>query len=258
MSTDYESIAEQYRDSKHADWRVHIEIPSFLRLVGDISGKSVLDLACGEGFYSRMFKRQGAGRVVGVDNSPAMISLARAAERAEPLGVEYVLADAQALDQDEQFDLVAAAFLLNYASSAAELSTMCRAVARHLKPGCRFVSVNSNPEIGAKQVDYSRYGFERLVPADLRNGSAYVFRNYQEGSSFDITVHHLDVATHEQALAAAGLTDIRWVRPEVSAQGKASFPSGFWEVFLRDPPIVLIEAHAGSAACGIGVRAEPE
>ena len=248
VPTDYESIAEQYRDSKHADWRVHIEIPSFMRLVGDLSGKSVLDLACGEGFYSRELMRQGAQRVVGVDSSPAMISLARAAERAEPLGVAYVLAEAQALELDERFDLVVAAFLLNYASTAAELRDMCLAVARHLKPGCRFVTVNSNPWLGAKQVDYRRYGFERLVPAGLRNGSPYTFRNYQDDSSFDIRVHYLDVTTHERAFAAAGLVDVRWVRPEVSARGTASFGSGYWDTFLRDPPIILIEARAGGRA----------
>lgn len=248
MSTDYDSIAEQYRESKHAGWRVHIEIPSFMRLAGDISGKSVLDLACGEGFYSREFMRQGASRVVGVDSSPAMISLARTAERAQPLGVEYVLADVQELETGEQFDLVAAAFLLNYASHAAELLNMCRAVARHMKPGRRFVTVNSNPELGAKQVDYRRYGFERLVPADLRNGSPYVFRNYQEDGSFDIAVHHLDVATHEQAFAAAGLTDVRWVRPEVSPQERMRAGSEYWETFIVDPPIILTECRAGHRA----------
>ena len=249
MPTDYGPIAEQYRDSKHAAWRVHIETPSFMRLVGYISGKSVLDLACGEGFYSREFVRRGATRVVGVDSSPAMISLARTTERAEPSGVEYVVADVQELEDGEQFDLVVAAFLLNYASSAGELRNMTRAVARHLKPGCRFVTVNGNPELGAKQVDYRKYGFERLVPADLRNGSPYIFRNYQDDASFDITVCHLDVATHEQAFAAAGLTDLQWVRPQVSAQGRTSFGSGYWETFLRDPPIILLECRApGSGA----------
>jgi 2-polyprenyl-3-methyl-5-hydroxy-6-metoxy-1,4-benzoquinol methylase len=243
VSTDYESIAEQYRDSKHAAWRVHLETPSFMGTVGDLAGKSVLDLACGEGFYSRELMRRGAARVVGVDSSPAMIALARAGERAEPLGVEYLLADVRELDRGEQFDLVVAAFLLNYAASATELTDMCRAVARHLKPGGRFVTVNSNPEIGAKQVDYRQYGFERLVPADLRNGRPYTFRNYQGDTSFDITVRQLDVATHERAFEAAGLTDVRWVRPTVSASGRDSFGSGYWDTFLRDPPIILIECR---------------
>jgi hypothetical protein len=121
---------------------------------------------------------------------------------------------------------------------------MCQVVARHLKPGCRFVTINSNPEIGSKQVDYRKYGFERLVAADLHNGSQYVFRNYQGDTSFDITVYHLDVATHERALASAGLTDVHWVRPDVTLAGRTNFGPGFWETFLRDPPIVLIECHA--------------
>jgi SAM-dependent methyltransferase len=244
VSTDYEAIAEQYRDSKHAPWRVHIETPSFMRAVGDVRGKSVLDLACGEGFYSRLLSRGGAARVVGVDSSPAMIGLARAAERAEPLGVEYQVGDVRELDVGERFDLVVAAFLLNYAPGARELGEMCRAVARHLKPGCRFVTVNGNPELGARRIDYRQYGFERLVPADLPNGAPYMFRNHQDETSFDITVHQLDVATHEQEFAAAGLIDVRWVRPEVSGRASTEFGSGYWDTFVRDPPIILIECRA--------------
>jgi ubiquinone/menaquinone biosynthesis C-methylase UbiE len=244
VPTDYEPIAEQYKDSKTADWRVHLETPSFMRLVGDVAGKSVLDLACGDGFYTREFRRRGAARVVGVDNSPAMISLARASEQVEPLGVEYVLCDVEQLDQGEQFDLVVAAFLLNYAPSKDHLVRMCQVVTRHLKPGCRFVTVNSNPEIGSKQVDYRKYGFERLVPPDLGNGAQYVFRNYQGDTAFDITVCHLDVVTHEQAFAAAGLRDVHWVRPELSAPGTTNFDADYWETFLRDPPIILIECQS--------------
>jgi ubiquinone/menaquinone biosynthesis C-methylase UbiE len=247
VPTDYESIAEQYRDSKHADWRLHVENPSFMRLVGDVRGKSILDLACGEGFYSRELMRQGAARVVGVDSSPAMISLAQTAERAEPLGVEYILGDVRELELGERFDTVVAAYLLNYAPDAPELDEMCGAVARHLKPGCRFVTVNSNPEIGAKQVDYRQYGFERLVPADLPNGCPYAFRNYQDDTSFDITIYQLDVATHEQAFEAAGLIDVHWVPPEVSAGGVKEFGTGYWEAFVRDPPIILIECRASRA-----------
>ncbi len=252
MSTDYESIAEQYKDSKHAAWRVHTEIPSFMRLVGDISGKSVLDLACGEGFYSREFMRLGAARVVGVDSSSAMVSLARAAERTDPLGTEYVLGDVQGLELGEQFDLVAAAFLLNYASDADQLLDMCRAVAHHLKPGCRFVTVNSNPAVGSKRVDYRQYGFERLLPGELRNGSPYTWRNYQDDGSFDITVYYLDIATHERAFAAAGLTDVHWIELEVSPQGRTSFGSGYWETFVSDPPLILIECRAAVSGTARG------
>jgi predicted RNA methylase len=61
-------------------------VPSFLGLVGDVSGKSVLDLACGTGFYSREFRRRGATDVLGVDISVEMIAAALGSEQRDPLG----------------------------------------------------------------------------------------------------------------------------------------------------------------------------
>src|SRR4051794_25830319 len=110
-----------------------------------MAGKSVIDLACGEGYYSRELRRRGAARVLGVDLSGAMIGLAEAEEARDPLGVEYRVGDARALEEPGQFALAFAAYLLNYARTAEELTRMCRAVAHALKPGGRFVTANNNP-----------------------------------------------------------------------------------------------------------------
>ena len=66
-ASQYDDIAEQYRRSKFSPLRTYIEAYTFLNLIGDVRGKRVLDLACGEGFYSRRLKTLGADRVVGVD-----------------------------------------------------------------------------------------------------------------------------------------------------------------------------------------------
>ena len=131
--------------SKLAPWRTYVERYSLLKLLGEVRGKSVLDLACGEGFYSRLIRERGAARVVGVDWSSGMIGLAIAAEKESPLGIEYRIGDAIAYQTDERFDIVAAAYLLNYADTEEKLAAMCRTVARSLKPGGRFVTVNNNP-----------------------------------------------------------------------------------------------------------------
>ena len=52
-----------------------------MELIGDVAGKSVVDLACGEGFYTRRIRQAGAKRVLGVDLSEGMIELARKQER---------------------------------------------------------------------------------------------------------------------------------------------------------------------------------
>lgn len=63
MTTDYDPIAEQYQQSKHQPWRAFIERFTMMNLIGNLDGLSVLDLACGEGFYSRLVRQRGAKRV---------------------------------------------------------------------------------------------------------------------------------------------------------------------------------------------------
>ncbi len=66
MSAHYDRIAEEYKKSKELLCRLH-EAYTFFNMLGDIALKSILDLACGEGFYTRKFRHKGAARVVGVD-----------------------------------------------------------------------------------------------------------------------------------------------------------------------------------------------
>src|SRR5262249_10302693 len=115
MTTNYDTITEEYQQAKLQPWRHHIESFTLMSLVGDLDGKAVVDLACGEGYYTRLLRRRGAARVLGVDLSEGMVSLARAQEAANPLGIEYVVGDGRSLALEGEYDLVIAAYLLNYA-----------------------------------------------------------------------------------------------------------------------------------------------
>ena len=84
-------------------------------VLSDLRGRTVLDLACGEGVYTRQFKRAGATAVTGVDISQATIALAEGEERQDPLGCRYVRADAAAFTPAAPVDIVTAVYLLNYA-----------------------------------------------------------------------------------------------------------------------------------------------
>jgi toxoflavin synthase len=54
-----------------------------------------------------------------------MIQLARQEEARNPLGIEYRVQDARLVEAAERFDLVVAAYLLNYAATREELTAMC-------------------------------------------------------------------------------------------------------------------------------------
>jgi len=56
---------------------------------GYVNSQSVVDLACGEGHFTRRLRASGADPVLGVDSSTRMIELAAAEEQERPCGVTY-------------------------------------------------------------------------------------------------------------------------------------------------------------------------
>ena len=133
----------------------------------------MLDLACGEGFYTRLLSQAGAVQVTGVDVSAAMIELAEAQERQHPLGCRYVQADAAAFKPDEPVDLVVAAYLLNYASTPRQLLRFCRTCHDALHPGGRLVGCNNNVlNVSRIPASFRKYGLERTWKRPLAEGDA--------------------------------------------------------------------------------------
>ncbi len=83
-----------------------------------------------------------------------MIALAREQESQEPLGIEYIVADARSIVAQQDYDIVVCAWLLVYAEDRDELARMCRGLACRVKPGGRFVTVNTNPGVYSFRPDY--------------------------------------------------------------------------------------------------------
>jgi toxoflavin synthase len=241
MTTNYDPIAEQYKRAKQQPWRVHVEAFTLLTLIGDPTGKTVVDIACGEGFYTRIIRQRGAAKVTGVDLSEKMIELARANEAQQRPGIEYIVGDGRYLAVAD-CDLAVAAYFLNYAQDRAELNAMCQGIARCLKPGGRFVTVNSNPACDFSAApSYRKYGFETSVVGAFREGAPITWTFYLEGGSFDIENYFLGVELHEEALRAAGFRDIRWHQPMLSPEGHSAYGHDYWTDLLNHPPVIFIE-----------------
>lgn len=242
MTTNYDPIAEQYKRSKQQPWRTFVESFTLMDLVGDPRGMSVLDVACGEGFYTRKIRQRGAARVVGVDLSHGMIDLARSQEIQHQLGIEYVVGDARELDGTEQFDLVMAAYLLNYARNRDELQSMCAGIARSLKPGGRFITVNCNPSQSFPTApSYRKYGFETSVEGEWQEGVPIKWTFHLSDGPFDIENYHLNVATHEAVFRNAGFREIRWHPPLLSPEGLLATDLEYWSDLLSSTPVTFIE-----------------
>ena len=243
MATDYDAIAQEYQASKLMPWRKHIEAHTYFTLIGDLNGKDVLDLACGDGFYTRQFKLRGASSVVGVDLSAGMIALAEEAEKAKPLSLTYICSDAVELSLDKQFDFICASYLLNYAHDEQSLKAMCDAIFKHLKPGGKFITINSNPDYRGTVESLMPYRFTRENES-YKEGAEIIYRFYQPDDSFvSVTNYHLERATYTRILESSGFTDINWHVMELSKEGEEEFSSDFWKVILADQPVVGISCR---------------
>ncbi|KAL6713290.1 hypothetical protein ACLMJK_008755 [Lecanora helva] len=149
---------------------------------------TVLDLACGSGFYSHLLPTWGAKKAVGVDISETMVGKAR--ERSGEKGgdgdgvVEFRVADCSipVVQEGGPFDVVFAAWLLNYAPSKKELANMFLNVHLNLKPGGKFLAVvppgYENPA-----------AFYEDEPAARPGGSGGMFRTFVRDVEDGVLAH---------------------------------------------------------------------
>lgn len=241
MLTDYNQIAPQYRKAKQQPWRSLIEEYSFLKLIGDLQGKKVVDLACGEGFFTRKLMLGGAASVVGTDISREMIALAHLQEAESPLGIQYHVEDARATGPQLDFDLAVSAWLLVYARDREELAVMCRGLARQLRPGGRLVTLTTNPELYFfGDIDYAKYGFGMKLEDHVYEGASILWTINMGQDSIDIENYYLPVEAYTEALEAAGFRDVKY--HALSLSPEAADEADYWQDFLDKPPAVMIEA----------------
>ncbi len=243
MSTAYYNlIAQEYKTSKQLPFRTYIESHTLFQVLDDLRGQYVLDLACGEGFYTRKLKAAGAHRVVGVDISESMVELAEANERCQPLGCRYLVSDAAELPALNAYDHVVAMYLLNYAQTKEELFAFCRSAFDQLKSGGFFTGFNDNPfNAVCEYMRYRKYGFTKRADLDRQEGDPvhYTFYN-QDGTVFSFDNYYWHPSTYREAFEAAGFVDFQWVEPELHL---SQINDPHWEQFMAHPPVIGFRAE---------------
>lgn len=122
------------------------EAARVLEAAQPLAGRSLLDLGCGTGFYGALARAAGAGPVVMVDRSPAMIAEAGAVcDGGRP--DQAVVGDAAAIDLGRRFDRILLAGVLEFVPDASAVLDNAR---RHLAPGGRIVLLAPSDGAGGR------------------------------------------------------------------------------------------------------------
>jgi ubiquinone/menaquinone biosynthesis C-methylase UbiE len=215
-------------------YRDELNNPAAFRLIGNVKGQVVLDLACGEGYNTRILARKGA-RVTGIDLSMRLIELARSEESKEKMGIAYHVSDAADLScfPESHFDLVTCFMALHdiedYKKAVSE-------VARVLKNKGRFVfsiphpcfemivqdgnrmSTNSKYFVAAE--DHVQWRMERLL------------------KPFVTTSFHRTLTDYSNVLSRNSLLIRRLLEPKPTKKGLKKHPP-LKQVLLRPHSIIL-------------------
>jgi len=203
----YDAIAEWYDESIRRGSLLHgLAVPALFALAGDVAGRRLCDLACGQGVVARQLAERGA-EVIGIDLSTRLLAIARREEQTRPLGIFYVHDDAQRLATvaDGSFDGV----LCNLAlMDIPDLGATVRTVGRILRPGGWFVFSITHPCLDVA------LGRERIVE-DAGSTDGRAVRSYfiegawrsdnPAGVRGKVGAHHRMVSTYLNTLVGAGL-----------------------------------------------------
>jgi len=228
--------------------------PALKRMIGDVEGKKVLDIGCGEGYFSRFFAKTGA-EVTGIDLSDALVKAAVDEEERHPLGIKYFAADAANLNmlKSESFDIafcyMALLDIRNYEGAISEVS-------RVLKTRGRFVVLMEHPcftlfrvldgkVVSGWETHLSEDGSKKYLYywiADYLRSHSYIveWKHNRLPSSFVTTGFHRPLSDYVNALTKHGLAITRLDEPQPLEEGVRAHPP--MKKHYRVPQSVVIEA----------------
>jgi ubiquinone/menaquinone biosynthesis C-methylase UbiE len=158
MVDNYKSQAKFWDKTEPRVMGDFIARPNAVSMLGNVSGKKVLEAGCGTGYVARLIAAKGA-EVYGCDREPEMLKIARRIEREKPLGIKYKLSSLKNTGYpDEFFDAISCVAVLMY-NNYPQILTVLSEIERITKPSGRLVvSVNhpymyqpGSPALGPSQ-----------------------------------------------------------------------------------------------------------
>lgn len=246
--SDYDIIGTNYVELTEKSWRLPIEsytlhkcmLQGILDEHGLLTGKRVLDLACGHGLYTRQLKALNCDYILGVDISSEMIKLAKDVERREPQGIEYQVVDAKQLKHPEKlFNLVTAFYLLCYAHTRDELLEMACTIYGQLGENATFIGFTTNIMNYEESFEKKKYGISRQVNISLGerlipDGTQIFITLYNKNEEKICTLinYHFSAATYEQVFKESGFKTFQWIPFQCDPQ---AFNKEFYNEFLQCP-----------------------
>ena len=217
--------------------------PAVFDACGELAGRSVLDLGCGEGYCARELKRRGAGDYVGVDLSSQMIAAAKEQESNDRYGIEYRAVNVLEYAPERQFDLCIAVFLFNYLR-VADMQRVFTTVWSALNDGGEFIFCVPHPLfpfVRSEQAAPFYFAADGLNYFDSVNQQLEGEIWKRSGEPLHVQCVHKTFSDYFTALKQSGFTKMPEVTELTVTHELAATDDAFFSPLLNVPLHVLFK-----------------
>lgn len=221
--TSWGNVADRYDEvvSDADSYQKKVILPNILRLVLPRNGLRLLDLACGQGFFSHELAKSG-GEVVGVDVSPELIKLAK---KGQGNFFSASAADLSVLGK-RKFDV---AICILAIQNIEDISKTFKEVSRVLEKNGKFIIVLNHPAF--RNPKKSSWGFDEAAKMEYRRVDEYLSESRaeiemnpsREKASEKTVSFHRPLQVYSKTLANAGFAISRieeWTSHKQSEKGR--------------------------------------
>ena len=168
--TSWGKVADWYNDlleKEAGSYQKTLILPNLLRLLAIKKNETILDLGCGQGFFSREFAKAGA-KIIGVDLSPELIAIA---QKNSLKNAAYHIGSAEDLNfiKNNTLDKIVMILSIQNIDNVHKVFQECR---RILKPnGKLFIAMNHPAFRIPKQSDW---GYDEKNKIQYRRVDKYM------------------------------------------------------------------------------------
>ncbi len=215
-----------------------VEQPAIKSTISILNGKTVLDLGCGNGQFSKYCVDNGALKVTAVDISKNMIELAKKENNHDK--IEYVCTPIEDLEvKNQKFDIIISSLMVHYIE---DYTRLIEKIVSLLNTNGEFIFSTEHPIVTARKE------MNNWIIDEDRNKLHWGLDNYQEEGKREehwyiegVVKYHRTISTLINTLINSGIVLEKIIEPQAISIGLEKMPKLVDE--KRRPSIIVIKAR---------------
>ncbi|MFS0879708.1 class I SAM-dependent methyltransferase [Metabacillus niabensis] len=215
-----------------------VEQPAIKSTISSLNGKTVLDLGCGNGQFSKYCVDNGALKVTAVDISKNMIELAKKENNHDK--IDYICTPIEDLEvKNQKFDIIISSLMVHYIE---DYTRLIEKIVSLLNTNGEFIFSTEHPIVTARKE------MNNWIIDEDGNKLHWGLDNYQEEGKREehwyiegVVKYHRTISTLINTLINSGLVLEKIIEPQAIPIGLEKMPK--LEDEKRRPSIIVIKAR---------------